>query len=413
MQVLNRLNANKKFLAFSALCGIIFLDGVGLGIIFPLLVSVFWNTHLSILPLATDNNWRSIWYGVTLSVFPLGLFFSAPILGDLSDGLGRRKILLFAVLGVGIAYVLSAFAIIWHSLALLIVSRFFAGLLSGCQPIAQAAAMDISPDDEKAKYLSFIFFFSSVGFILGPILGGCLSNAHFISWFNLSTPLFTAALLSFLCVYLLRNFEETLTERRAVSIAPLRGLYVLREVWQEKNIRMLLFILLCYQISWSGFFQVVPAFLTQQYYFNPAQVGYYSSIIGLGFGIAFLGCIHYLEKHFDVKKVILTFFCIAVLLLLLTWVIHIPMLMWIIAAPLGFSIATLYVLLTTIGSSSVDATHQGWFMGATMSILAFAWFISPLINSVLLNWFVFAPMIFSSLMMALGFLFFLLWMRKH
>ena len=332
---------NKKFLAFWALCSIIFLDGVGLGIIFPLLVPLIWDPHLSVLPESTTMVWRNIFYGVTLSVFPFGMFFSAPILGDLSDGLGRKKVLVFAVTGVGIAYFLTGFSVVLHSLSLLIFSRFMAGLLSGCQPIAQAAAMDISADDEKSKHLSLIFLFSSLGFMVGPMLGSSLSNNVLVSWFSLSTPMFVAAFFSFACVFLLKNFQETLTEKRVVDLQPLRGLYVLREVWQAKSVRVLLLILLCYQLAWSGFFQVVPAFAAQKYHFTTQLNGYFSSSIAIGFGAAFLGCIAYLEKRFGPQRVVTVAFLVANLCLLTVLVWHHPLALWLTGAPLGFCVATI------------------------------------------------------------------------
>lgn len=388
---------NKKLLAFWALFGIIFIDGVGMGIIFPLLVPIFWDPHLSILPSSVDANWHSVWYGITLSVFPLGLFFSAPMLGDLSDGYGRKKILIYAISGVGIAYLLSAFAVIGKSLALLIISRLIAGLLSGCQPIAQAATMDLSEQHEKPKNLSLIFLASSAGFAIGPMLGGMLSNSHWISWFNLSTPLFLAAIACFACCYLLKNFQETLTQARAIQFRPLRSFYVLKEVWQNQFIRVILLVLFFFQLSWGGFFQVVPAIAAKQYHFSTSQIGYYSSLMALGFGIAFLGSIDYLSKRFALKKVVLA--CLSVyaigMLLALAW--HQAIIMWLIAVPLGFCVATVYVLLSTLGSNHAGANYQGWFMGASMSTGAIAWFVAPLINSVLLNWHLFVPIMFSCL----------------
>lgn len=400
-----------KTLAFGALCSIIFLDGVGLGIIFPLLVPLFLDPTVSILPPGTSALWRQIGYGVTLSVFPLGIFFSAPLLGDLSDGWGRKRILRIAVFGVGFAYFLSAVAVLIHSISLLIFSRLFSGLLSGSQPIAQAAAMDMSEPHEKAQHLSLIFFFSSVGFIIGPLLGSGFSNPHLVPWFNESTPLFVAAFASFACGYLLRYFKETLATSRSVRLNPWRGLVVLQEAWQQRSIRLLLIVLLFYQLAWSGFFQGVPIYLAKQHGFTSAGIGYYSSLIGVGFGTAFLGAINYFSLRFDPKKIVLITLLVATGCIVLIDVWHSTTALWLVAAPLGFCIAHIYVLLSTIGSNQVAKTHQGWFMGAVMTVMALAWFASPLINSVLFSVSLLAPLLFSAVMLFMSLWFYKVWLQ--
>lgn len=386
--------------AFIILCTALFIDAVGLGIMFPILTPLILNAKLSILDPATSVNSRNLLYGITLSAFPLGLFFSAPILGDLSDSLGRRKILIFAIIGVAISYAASAVAVWQSSIGFLIFSRFFAGLVSGSQPIAQAAIMDISPPEKKAKNLSWIFFFCSSGFFIGPLLGGWLSDSTLSPYFNLTTPLWAAVALCFLCgIGLIFGFKETVLEKRAITLQPLRGFKVIGETMTNKHINLLLVSVLLTQLSWSCFFQIIPAYLTEHLAFSPQQIAHYVSIISIGFAVAFCGAIDWLGKRFAPLKVaraaiLFSFFCLlAANLLPSNW------LMWSIAAPLGFASACTYTLSLTIASNRVDPAYQGWLMGAAMGMISIAWFLTPMIGGILMNAFSNAPLIFSAILM--------------
>ena len=146
---------------------------------------------------------------------------------------------------------------------------------------------------------------------------------------------------------------------------------------------------------------------------NSTEIGYYSSLIGLGFAIAFLGCIDYLSKHFAPLKIVyvmflITIFCVSVAIF---W--HSVWAVWLITVPIGFASATMYVLLSTIGSNKVAKTHQGWFMGATMSVLALAWFLMPLINSLLFNWHLTMPLIVSGVFSVAALWLYHQWCKKE
>ena len=381
---------------FWALCGLIFIDGIGLGLIFPILAPVYLNASHAIVSTDMSLVTRNFYYGLTLAVFPLGLFFSAPLLGDFSDGLGRRKILIFAVYSVGLCYILSGLAIMEKSVWLLILSRFLAGCVSGSQPIAQAAIMDLSTPAKKAKNLSLILFFSSIGFTWGPLLGGWLSDATLLTWFNLSTPMYAAALASIVCGLALQfHFKETLIERRAVSFRLLYGVVLIYKALKLPEVQPFLIIGALLQIGWGCFFQIVPAYVSQTYAFTASQIGHFMAVIAVGFALAFCGCIAYLARRFNEVVVLKGSLVVVSLLFALPFLVPHEFVLWLIAAPLGFCVAIVYVLTMTLASNAVPASYQGWLMGANMGLMSAAWFISPLIGSAMLNWHPASPLMFS------------------
>ena len=173
--------ANLK--SFVPLFLVLFIDSMGLGLLFPILASLITDPLLSFLPSATTMMTRDILYGLTVGIFMLSWFFGAAILGDLSDMIGRRRSLIICLVGTAVGYFISAIAVLTGSLSLLIVGRIIAGLTSGSQPIAQAAIIDISDDANKTKNMGLMIMFIALGFVFGPVLGGVLSSNNIVSWF--------------------------------------------------------------------------------------------------------------------------------------------------------------------------------------------------------------------------------------
>src|SRR3990167_5582466 len=109
-------------------------------LIFP---ALFINPEYTILSQSWSASSRALFLGITLAVYPLGQFVGSPILGALSDDYGRKEILSGSLVLSAIFNLLTGFAIASQLLALLILSRFLAGLMEGNVAIARAMAADM------------------------------------------------------------------------------------------------------------------------------------------------------------------------------------------------------------------------------------------------------------------------------
>jgi DHA1 family tetracycline resistance protein-like MFS transporter len=100
-------------------------------------------------------------------------FLFSPVLGGLSDKFGRRPILLLSLLGLGLDYILHAFApsIVW-----LFIGRFIAGAMGASFTTATAYISDISTPEKKAQNFGLIGAAFGLGFIIGPLIGGLFSK---------------------------------------------------------------------------------------------------------------------------------------------------------------------------------------------------------------------------------------------
>ncbi|WP_102959677.1 TCR/Tet family MFS transporter [Mangrovicella endophytica] len=160
---------------FVAIC----LDAIGIGLIFPILPRLIEEvTHASNV---------AAYIGILSALYAAMQFIFAPVLGALSDRVGRRPVLLTSLAGAAINYVLMAFA---PSLWLLVIGRAIAGLTSANISVATAYLTDISPEEMRAKRFGVFNAMFGIGFILGPVLGGVLGDY----WLRL--PFIIAALLN-------------------------------------------------------------------------------------------------------------------------------------------------------------------------------------------------------------------------
>lgn len=155
------------------------LDAVGIGLIFPILPRLIEDvTHVGNV---------AAYVGILTALYAAMQFAFAPVLGALSDRLGRRPVLLISLGGAAINYVLMAIA---PSLWLLIVGRAIAGLTSANVSVATAYITDISPENTRAARFGLFNAMFGVGFILGPVLGGVLGDY----WLRL--PFIAAAVMN-------------------------------------------------------------------------------------------------------------------------------------------------------------------------------------------------------------------------
>jgi DHA1 family tetracycline resistance protein-like MFS transporter len=139
---------------------IVFIDLVGFGIVIP------------ILPLYAEKYGPTpMVFGLLMASFSVMQFVFAPILGRLSDRIGRRPVLLISLAGSAVGYVLFGVA---GSLAMLFASRIIDGISGGNISTAHAVIADITGPEDRAKGMGLIGAAFGLGFIFGPAIGALL-----------------------------------------------------------------------------------------------------------------------------------------------------------------------------------------------------------------------------------------------
>lgn len=123
----------------------VFVDLVGFGILIPVIPLLLANPKSPYYILSGSTNIAEgyILLGFLTAIFPLMQFLAAPILGQLSDKYGRKKILGISLLGTSLSYILFAIGIITKNIPLLFISRAFDGITGGNAPVFVASLVII------------------------------------------------------------------------------------------------------------------------------------------------------------------------------------------------------------------------------------------------------------------------------
>ena len=178
----------------------IFIDAIGFGIIMPVLPQLVMEVGRIDLPHAIEVG---AWIGLVMAV---ATFLASPLLGNLSDRFGRRRVLLLSLGGLAADYTLLT---VVGTLPWLFVARALSGIFGGSYAAAQAAIADITRPEERARNFGFVGAAFGVGFVVGPAIGG------FLGELSPRAPFVAAAILAAAnMLYGLIVFPETLAAGR-------------------------------------------------------------------------------------------------------------------------------------------------------------------------------------------------------
>jgi MFS transporter, DHA1 family, tetracycline resistance protein len=350
---------NKSLIViFTTIC----LDAVGIGLIFPILPRL--------LEDVAHTNHIAPYIGIMTALYAVMQFIFAPMLGALSDNLGRRPVLLISLAGAAINYLLMAFA---PQLWMLFLGRAIAGLTSANISVATAYITDISRPDQRARRFGLFNAMFGVGFIIGPVLGGVLGDA----WIRL--PFLVAAVLNG-CNLLMALFllpESRVPAHRKLQLAALNPLKPLRWVLSMKKLMPI--VLVFFILSATG-----EVYGTCWALWGFDTFGWNGMWIGLSLG-AFGVCQTLVQaflpgpaaRLFGERGAVLVGVacsCLALVVLAFTqqsWVV--------------FAIMPLFALggigspaLQALATRQVDADRQGQFQGVLGSAISLASIIAPL-----------------------------------
>lgn len=165
------------------------VDTIGLGIIIPVAPKIIAELTMHGASDAHAMSEAARWGGWLFFVYAAMQFLCAPLIGNLSDRFGRRPVLIFSLLALGIDYVITGLA---PTIAWLFIGRFLSGVAGASYTTVNAYIADVTPPEKRAANFGLTGAAFSLGFILGPALGGLIGQ-H-----GARLPFFVAAGLSLL-----------------------------------------------------------------------------------------------------------------------------------------------------------------------------------------------------------------------
>jgi DHA1 family tetracycline resistance protein-like MFS transporter len=241
----------------------VFITMIGFGIVIPVLPVYAKSPPFLMSP--SQLGWL-------VGVFSLIQLFSAPLFGKLSDRIGRRPVLIVSVLGTAAGFIILGAA---NSVWMLFLGRIVDGVSGGNLATSQACIADVTTPQERSKAMGMIGAAFGLGFILGPAIGGMLSE------YGPHVPFYFAGALSIVnAVLIMTKLPETLSaEHRAHpdAAAPLG------EVFAGGRASFITLLLAATLISTTGFAFIHVLFSLycgDRFGWTTRQTGYTFAFVG-------------------------------------------------------------------------------------------------------------------------------------
>jgi len=241
----------------------ILLSGMGFGLILPG------------FPFVAEKLGVPHWAGpMMLGLYAIGQFIATPFWGRYSDRFGRRPLLMGSIAGGMVGHLICAFA---PNPFVLAFGRLLTGLMGGNIPVAMAYAADISPPEQRAKTLGRVGAALSLGFIVGPMVGGLLGGADAASATLLWPGLAAASVCLIALIGAFFFLKESLPpEKRAVARKagdPAAGGGGFRQVVQRPVLAQLLAVGFLAYLAMAAFETNFPFWAGDRFGWGPRQIG--------------------------------------------------------------------------------------------------------------------------------------------
>jgi MFS family permease len=363
----------------------VFVDVLGLTLMLPLLP--FYTEHFGGTPFTV---------GLLIASYGFCQLVSGPILGRLSDRVGRKPVLLVSQAGTFLGFLTIGFA---NTLWMLFLGRILDGLTAGNLTIAQAYISDVTRPENRTRAFALIGIAFGSGFLIGPAISGILAHR-----FGYATPAFAAAALSMLSIVLtatllpknpIRPAEDGVPEAQAVTgvsgaprpAPPPAGSRSLAfgKFFSRPLPRRRLLEFFAFTLSFSTLVGGLALFLNRRFGFNVENVGWVYAFSGLIGGFIQGGIIGRLVKRYGEAKLALAgFVTMAIGYCFLGLAFQIPVLLLLVAVS-GFGVAVVRPALTTLLTKSVSREEQGAALGVSQSLSSIAQIVGAPVAGLLIE----------------------------
>ena len=340
--------------------------------------------------------------GFLIACFALAQFLLSPVAGDLSDRHGRKRFIVAGLVVYGIAQLLFGFASeVW----LLFLARFLSGAGAAfIMPPIMAFVADITTYEERGKGMGMIGAAMSLGFMIGPGIGGFLSKVDLTFPFYLAGSIaLLAALLSAIYLPNVQNTNVVTTKRENLAKQLLRSF--------KTSYFVFLIVVFTFSFGIANFQSTLALYLDFKFNYSPTDIAIIVTIGGFAGVILQMFVVNKLFKRFGEMKVILVNLIAAAITMLL--VIYISGFFIILIVATLFSIATTFIrpAVNTL-ISKLAGEEQGFAAGMNNAYMSLGNMFGPALAGILFEWNTNSPYILGTVVLASCFILAITWTRK-
>ena len=378
-----------------ALFLIVFSNLLGFGIIIPLLPYYAENFG------ANPNEVTLLMASYSL----MQLIFS-PILGRISDIYGRKKILIFCLIGSAISYLFLYFA---TNFALVLFARSVAGLFGSTTAIANAYITESTSSANRSKGMGLIGAAFGLGLVFGPVIGGYFGGGD-INNIDYKTPFFFAFIVATIS-FILANFILIEPKKRNKQFVSMNFLDLFKDLLSLFKIPSLLFLITAFFIvtfSFAGFETTFALWTERAMNWASKQTGYAFTFTALLVALIQGVFIGKLTKMFgELKLLITSCFLMFIGLFFITLSIQNLFYLTFSLGILGISVGLGNPSLNSLLSKNLNKNIIGTSFGVVQSVGSSARILSPLLAGNLFYFFgMNSPYNFGAFLMLISLLIF-------
>ncbi len=358
---------NKKLL-FSIIL-VVFIDLLGFSLILPLLPYYAETFHAN-----------AFVTGLLVASYAIAQLIGAPLLGRMSDRYGRRPILLASIFGTFLGFLLLGIA---NALWILFAARIIDGLTGGNLSIAQAYISDVTNAKNRAKGLGMIGAAFGLGFIIGPVTGG------FLSQWGYAVPAFAAAAMSFLNLILIFAWlPKSLTAEKRAALnekKPAITIGALVKALKRPFSGSLLITRFFFGVAFAIFQTIFSLYALTKFNLTAAQTGYVLTYVGVLSVITQGFLVGRITHKFREDTLIVA--CVALMAIsMIGWSLAPTVLvLLIVLAPTSLVGGILNTLLSSTLTEAVTPREIGGILGLAASVDSSTRIIAPILGGALLQ----------------------------
>jgi DHA1 family tetracycline resistance protein-like MFS transporter len=340
------------------------LDSIGLGIIIPSFPTLISETaHVPI-------SQASQYFGWVMGAYAFMQFIFSPLIGNLSDRFGRRPILLISVLGMSLDYMVMYFA---PDLWWLVIGRAVSGIFGASFTSASAYIADISTPDKRAQNFGMIGAAFGIGFVIGPAIGGLLSD------FGARTPFLVAAFFSmanFIYGFIVLKESLPVENRRAFEWKRSNPFGALQQMKRFRKLKYLFLVsfltvltTMCVHSTWN-FYSM------EKFGWTTKEVGISLAVVGVCFGFVQGALTGKIVAKIGQRNAAKLGLFLSIFVLMGMGLIYEGWMMYAIILPYAFT-GIVDPAIRSIISGQVQSNEQGELQGIFTSLMSLAEIIGP------------------------------------
>ena len=352
---------------------IVLVDVFGMTLVIPLLAIYAESFHAT--PLQAT---------MLVSVFAACQLVSGPVIGHVSDRVGRKPMLLISQIGTFIGFIVMAKA---RALWMLYLARVLDGATAGNLSLAQAYISDHTEPSQRAKSFGLIGIAFGIGFFIGPSLTGYLSAKY-----GMTTPIYLAAVMSatsILCTATLLKggpqSHHAFDDREAALRLSTYVKYFARPGLRERLLQFLFFIT-SFSLFISGFALFAERRFTYEGRpFGPREIGYVFGYVGLLGIILQGGLIGRMVKRFGEASLVAAGFIALVIGYFGLGIASSFVVLMVTGTLAAFGNGVIRPALTSLITQQAGRQEQGVVLGITQSLMSMASVVAPIVGGLLIE----------------------------